>query len=32
MSNVNNFDMHIPQPGQYLAEYDWRYSLFDQPG
>jgi high affinity Mn2+ porin len=32
ISNVNNFDMHIPVRGQYLAEFEWRYSLFDQPG
>ena len=32
ISNVNNFDMHIPVRGQYLAEYEWRYSLLNQPG
>lgn len=32
VSNANTFDMHIPERGQYLAEFEWRYSLFDQPG
>lgn len=32
MSNVNTFDMHIPDRGQYLAELELRYSLWSQPG
>ncbi|NVO17387.1 MAG: carbohydrate porin [Rhodoplanes sp.] len=32
VSNVNNFDVHMPDQGQYLAELELRYSLFDQPG
>jgi high affinity Mn2+ porin len=32
VSNVNTFDMHIPERGQYLAELELRYSLWSQPG
>jgi high affinity Mn2+ porin len=32
VSNVNNFDMHIPQRGEYISELELRYSLFSQPG
>jgi high affinity Mn2+ porin len=31
-SNVNNFDTHIPQRGEYIAELELRYALFSQPG
>jgi high affinity Mn2+ porin len=31
-SNANMFDMHIPDRGQYLAELEFRYVLFSQPG
>jgi high affinity Mn2+ porin len=32
VSNVSNFDMHIPQRGEYISELELRYSLFSQPG
>ena len=32
VSNVNTFDTHIPERGQYLAELELRYSLWSQPG
>jgi high affinity Mn2+ porin len=32
VSSVNTFDMHIPTRGEYTAEFEWRYSLFSQPG
>jgi high affinity Mn2+ porin len=32
VSNVNNFDTHIPQRGEYISELELRYSLFSQPG
>ncbi len=31
-SNANNFDTHIPERGQYIAELELRYSPFSQPG
>jgi high affinity Mn2+ porin len=31
-SNVNSFDVHIPERGQYIAELELRYSLWSQPG
>jgi high affinity Mn2+ porin len=31
-SNVNSFDTHIPERGQYIAELELRYSLWSQPG
>ena len=32
VSNVNNFDTHIPQRGEYISELELRYSLLSQPG
>jgi high affinity Mn2+ porin len=32
VSNVNTFDTHIPDQGEYAAELELRYSLFSQPG
>lgn len=32
VSNVNNFDTHIPERGEYISELELRYSLFSQPG
>lgn len=32
VSNDNSFNTHIPDQGQYAAEFEWRYSLFSQPG
>ena len=32
VSNVNTFDTHIPDRGEYAAELELRYSLFSQPG
>ena len=32
VSNTNTFDVHIPERGQYMAEFEWRYALFEQPG
>ena len=32
VANVDNFDMHIPERGQYVAELELRYSMFQQPG
>ena len=32
VSSTNTFDMHIPDRGQYAAEFEWRYSLVSQPG
>ena len=32
VSNVNTFDMHIPDRGEYIAEFEWRYSLLSEPG
>lgn len=32
VSNVNNFDTHIPEHGEYISELELRYSLFSQPG
>jgi high affinity Mn2+ porin len=32
VSNVNTFDMNIPERGQYTAELELRYSLFSEPG
>jgi high affinity Mn2+ porin len=32
VSNVNNFDTHIPEHGEYIGELELRYSLFSQPG
>jgi high affinity Mn2+ porin len=31
-SNVNSFDLHIPDRGEYATELEWRESLFAQPG
>jgi high affinity Mn2+ porin len=32
VSNVNTYDTHIPDRGEYAAELELRYSLFSQPG
>ena len=32
VSSNNNFDMHIPERGEYAAEGEWRYSLVGEPG
>ena len=32
ISNGNNFDMHVPERGEYISELELRYSLFSQPG
>jgi high affinity Mn2+ porin len=32
VSNVNTFDSHIPDHGEYIGELELRYSLFSQPG
>ena len=32
VSNVNTFDTHIPDRGQYIGELELRYALFAQPG
>jgi len=32
VSNVNNFDMHVLQRGEYIGELELRYALFAQPG
>src|SRR4051812_2520132 len=32
ISNDNNFDRHVPERGQYIAELELRYSLASQPG
>ena len=32
VSNVNTFDTHIPEHGEYIGELELRYSLFSQPG
>jgi high affinity Mn2+ porin len=32
VSNVNTFDTHIPDRGEYAGELELRYSLFSQPG
>jgi high affinity Mn2+ porin len=32
VSNVNTFDTHIPDRGQYIGELELRYALFSQPG
>ena len=32
VSNVNTYDTHIPERGEYTAELELRYSLFSQPG
>lgn len=32
VSNIDNFDMHIPQRGEYVAELELRYSLLGEPG
>lgn len=32
VSSVNTFDMHIPDRGEYAAEFEWRYALVSQPG
>ena len=32
VSNVNSFDTHIPNRGQYISELELRYSLGAQPG
>lgn len=31
-SNSNNFDMHLFRRGEYVAEFEQRYTLFGQPG
>ncbi|MGO8954632.1 MAG: carbohydrate porin [Rhodomicrobium sp.] len=32
VSNVNTFDMDIPDHGEYIGEFEWRYSLLSEPG
>ena len=32
VSNVDNYDTHIPERGEYAAELELRYSLLTQPG
>ena len=32
VSNVNTFDTHIPDRGEYIGELELRYGLFSQPG
>ena len=32
VSNSNSFDTKVPQRGEYVAEFETRYSLFSQPG
>jgi high affinity Mn2+ porin len=32
VSNVNTYDTHIPDRGEYAAELELRYSLFSEPG
>ena len=32
VSNVNTFDTHISERGEYIGELELRYSLFSQPG
>jgi high affinity Mn2+ porin len=32
VSNSNAFDPNIPERGEYAGEFEWRYSLFSQPG
>jgi high affinity Mn2+ porin len=32
VSNVNSYDTHISQHGEYIGELERRYSLFSQPG
>src|SRR3984893_7266631 len=32
VSNVNTFDTHIAEHGEYIGELELRYSLFSQPG
>ena len=32
VSSVNTFDTHIPDRGEYAAEFEWRYALVSQPG
>ena len=32
VSNVNNYDTHILERGEYIGELELRYSLFSQPG
>jgi high affinity Mn2+ porin len=32
VSSTNTFDTHIPERGQYAAEFEWRYALSSQPG
>ena len=32
VSNYNAFDTHAPERGQYTADLELRYSLFEQPG
>lgn len=32
VSNVNTYDVHIPDRGEYIGEFEWRYSIFAQPG
>jgi high affinity Mn2+ porin len=32
VSNVNTYDMHIPDRGEYAAELELRYALFARPG
>ena len=32
VSNVNSYDTHIPEHGEYIGELELRYSLFSQPG
>jgi high affinity Mn2+ porin len=32
VSSTNSFDMHIPERGEYTAEWEWRYALLSQRG
>jgi len=32
ISNDNRYDGHVPDRGEYIGEFEWRYSLFSQPG
>jgi high affinity Mn2+ porin len=32
VSNDNRYDGHVPDRGEYIGEFEWRYSLFAQPG
>jgi high affinity Mn2+ porin len=32
VSSTNTYDTHIPERGEYAAEFEWRYALSSQPG